>query len=343
MGRRNRTYWMLFLILLLVISMALGTSIGPVDIPLMDVLRIMLSGLPGLEGVSSGLPESSRTIVLDIRLPVVLMALFVGAGLSSSGAAMQGLFRNPLVDPFIIGISAGGAFGWVAGSLMTDGMTGQGAVILRAFIAFAGAVGAVFAAYLISRSGGRIPLANLLLAGIAVSAFLTSATQLLIYLLIDDPATLIFSLMGSCANSRWSELLIVAPVVVFGSLGLTVLGRDLNALSSGEEEAKNLGVDVERKKTLLICLAAAVSAVSVPFCGMIGFVGLIIPHIVRRVSGPDHRFLVPASALLGASFLIFSDLLSRTLIEVVIPLGIITGLAGGLFFIYLLVARRRSA
>jgi iron complex transport system permease protein len=289
---------------------------------------------------SGDIPSYRKTIILTVRLPIVLMALFTGIGLSSSGASMQGLFKNPLVDPFIIGISAGGAFGWVMGGLLTVDASGFLVRPVRILLCLSFSLGTVLFAYGISRSGNRVPVANLLLAGIAASSVLTSATYLLIYFYVENPAELIFSLMGTCGNSKWSELTWVAPTVVVGSIFLWVMSRDLNAFSAGEEGAMHLGVDVERSKAMILLSASVIAAISVPFCGIIGFVGLIIPHAVRRFIGPDHRLLVPMSALAGGGFLILSDAFSRSVSDVVIPLGIVTGLVGGAFFLYLLIARR---
>jgi iron complex transport system permease protein len=328
------------MIILLVIAVVIGVSIGPVRIPLMDVVKVILGSVPGFSFISKDVSSKYVTIVLDLRFPIVTMALFVGAGLSSSGASMQGLFKNPLVDPFIIGISAGGAFGWVLGLLVSDQSGFFDTIFLRLVLSFIFAMGTVVLAYLLARTGNSIPLTNLLLAGVALSAALTAATQLFIYLFVENPTPLIFSLMGSCSNSTWSEVAIVGPVVIVGSVLLSYFGKELNAFSIGEEGAKQLGVEVERAKIIIIGLGTLVAAISIPFCGMVGFVGLIIPHIVRRLIGPDHRFLIPGSALFGASFLIICDLFSRSLLDVTIPLGIVTGLIGGVFFLYLLRARR---
>ncbi|MBN1389057.1 MAG: iron chelate uptake ABC transporter family permease subunit [Candidatus Thermoplasmatota archaeon] len=337
---RGRPHVLAILGVVLLITVILGISVGPVSLPLMDVLKVLLSGLPGLSGLSNSVPPAHRTIVMDIRLPVVVMALLVGAGLSSSGAAMQGLFKNPLVDPFIIGISAGGAFGWVLGLLAGERVAFVDSDIVRAFLSFSFGIGTVTAAYLLSRTGSTIPLTNLLLAGVALSASMTAATQLAVYLFIDNPTPIIFSLMGSCANSRWSEIAVVAPVVIIGVLILSFFGRELNAFSTGEDNARYLGIEVERMKVIILAVGTLVAAIGIPFCGMIGFVGLMVPHIVRRLIGPDHRYLLPASALFGGAFLVLCDLFSRTVLDVAIPLGIVTGLIGGGFFIYLLKARR---
>ncbi len=334
--------------LVLAVIALIGVSLGTTDIPMATVLKILLSRIPFLGFLADDIPATWITIIIDIRLPVVLMAMLVGAGLASSGATMQGLFRNPLVDPFIIGISAGGAFGAILGNVITTQM-GMNLLLARVVVislSFFCSVVTVFLAYIISKTGNRISITNMLLAGIALSAFLTAATQLTTYFFIDNPKSVIFSLMGTCANSQWEELAFVAPVVLIGSAVLVFFGRDLNAFSAGEDSAKHLGVDVERSKTILLCLGALVTAISVPFCGIIAFVGLIIPHIVRLFVGPDHRILIPGSLIAGAVFLVICDTVSRNVMNwffnspVQIPVGMATALIGGLFFIYLLVARR---
>jgi iron complex transport system permease protein len=326
--------------LLLALFLA-GISLGPVRVPLTDVLRALLSALPGAEGAYDG-PDGWRTIVLRIRLPAVVMAIAVGAALSSAGSSLQGLFRNDLVDPFIIGISAGGALGWVVGSILGPGPGWAGETLPRMALCFLLSMGAVLAAYAIARRGPEVPVPNLLLAGIAISAMLTSTAQALIYLFVDNPAETIFSLMGGLGGTRWSEVALVVPVSALGVLVLALLGKELNAFGAGEEGARHMGVPLERSKVAIIGAASLLTAVTIPFCGIIGFVGLIVPHIARRFVGPDQRVLIPASALLGAGFLVACDLVARSATGIVIPLGIVTGALGGAFFIYLLASRRLS-
>ena len=341
--KRRKSFIISILVLLLLAAVVAGISVGTVNIPFPDVMRLLLARIPGLHSLDDGIPPYYGTIVMRLRLPVVAMALFVGAGLSSSGAAMQGLFKNPLVDPFIIGISAGGAFGWVIGLLIGNHIDILSGYLVRITLSFLFAMGTVTAAYMLSKTGNRIPLTNLLLAGVALSASLTAATQLAIYIFVENPTPLIFSLLGSCSNSKWSEVAMVGPVVILGTVMLSLLGRELNAFSTGEEGARHLGVEVERAKVLILGLGTLVAAITIPFCGMIGFVGLMIPHMVRRMIGADHRSLIPGSALFGASFLVICDLFSRNVLDITIPLGIVTGLIGGAFFIYLLRARRFSS
>jgi iron complex transport system permease protein len=330
------------LILLLMGALVTATLIGPVRVPLSDLIKALLSPVPGLGPIVGRPPDWVLTVVWRLRLPVAVMAMFVGAGLSVSGASLQGLFRNPLVDPFILGISAGGAFGWVVALTFSRNLEGVPVYVMRALFSFIFSLGAVILAYGVARTGGRLPLNNLLLAGIAVSATLTSVTQVIIYMFSETPSQLIFSLMGSCSNSLWEEVAVIAPVVLLGTALLVALSRDINALSFGEDDARGLGVNVERSKAAVLGLSCLVCAVSIPFCGMIGFVGLMVPHAVRRLLGPDNRTLLPASALLGGSFLVLCDLLSRSLLAIVIPLGMVTGVLGGGFFLYLLAVRRRT-
>ncbi|RLF65827.1 MAG: iron ABC transporter permease [Thermoplasmata archaeon] len=338
----NRRGIILIGVLLLATSSLLALSVGTARIPLDSIAGILISRVPFIGSLPESQPSGWETIVMDIRLPVVIMAMLAGAALSASGASLQGLFKNPLVDPFIIGISAGGAFGWVLALIVTIDSTGWWVQWFRASLSFAGAITAVTAAYLIARTGSRVPVTNLLLAGVAISASLTAATQFGIYLLVEDPRPVMISLLGTCSNSRWAAFQDMAPVVLISLPALIFLSRDLNAFSMGEEEARGVGVNVERSKFLILAVASLLAAVTVPFCGMIGFVGLMVPHMVRRFMGPDHRWLIPGSFLFGSSFLILCDMFSRSIMDRIVPLGMVTGFLGGLFFLYLIAAGRRS-
>jgi iron complex transport system permease protein len=338
MKRFSRGIFFILLAVILLISILAGLSTGTADIPVDAVFRILISGISGT-AIPASYPDGWETIVLKIRGPVVMMALLAGAALSVSGASLQGLFRNPLVDPFIIGISAGGALGWMIALVATLEETGTWVNWVRSLSSFIGAVAAVSCAYMVARTGSRIPLTNLLLAGVAISAALTAATQFSIYYFIENPRSVMISLLGTCSNSGWEEIWIVGIVGLISIPILISFSRDLNAFSMGEEDARGLGVDVERSKLVILMLASLLAAVTVPFCGMIGFVGLMVPHFVRKLSGPDHRYLIPGSAMMGASFLILCDMFSRSILDQVIPLGIVTGFLGGIFFLYLMGRR----
>ncbi|WP_455392189.1 FecCD family ABC transporter permease [[Eubacterium] cellulosolvens] len=335
---KRRLFFIVVLVILL-FSILFSIFIGPEDIPFIEILKSLLNRLPGID---LDVPYKYEEIVIDVRLPIVLMALFVGAGLGLSGASLQGLFQNPLVDPYIIGISAGGAFGYILGSILVIDLDGMLARVIIITLSFVCSMATVILAYSISRTGSKTSITHLLLAGIALSAFLTALTQIMAYFFIDNPKVIIIALLGSCANSTWTDVGITALVISPCAFILLFYGRDLNAFSAGDEGAKRLGVSVETSKFVILGLATLMASVTVPFCGIIGFVGLIVPHIVRAFIGPDHRWLLPGAFFTGGVFLVICDLFSRTIVRPFqVPVGVITGIIGGLFFLYLLSIRRR--
>ena len=285
-----------------------------------------------------GEESGSRSILWDIRMPRILLAALVGAALSTSGATMQGLFRNPLADPYIVGVSSGAALG--AAIWLVYGVSTYDQFSLP-LLAFVGAMLTVALVYQISRAGGRIQTDTLLLAGISM-AFLLSA--LTFYLLLSVEAgmeRIVFFLMGGLNFSKWYQVWILLPMVLLGIASVFFFSRDLNAMLLGEESAQQLGVNVELVKRVSLVVAALLAAVAVAFAGIIGFVGLITPHIIRLAIGPDHRFLIPSSALAGGIFLVWADTFARTITpQGEIPIGIITAFCGTPFFIYLLKRRR---
>ena len=277
-------------------------------------------------------------IFWDVRIPRVLLAALVGAALACAGTAMQAVFRNPLADPYIIGVSSGAALGAASAGLL--GLTAAVATFLPPMFAFVSALLTVFLVYFLGTVRRKVRVDTLLLSGVAVAAFLGAVVSFLIYFAKEQFHQLIFWLLGSLSLASWDVVAVVLPVVVVGTLVVFLHGRDLNALLLGEETAHNLGIDPEHLKRLMLGVAALMTAVAVAFTGIIGFVGLIVPHMMRLVLGADHRLLVPASTLFGATFLIWSDAVARTVVApTVLPVGIITALCGGPFFIYLL---RRS-
>ena len=307
------------LLLLLIVSIILSLAIGSADIPLTSVLKTL-----------AGSEQQHETIVLRIRMPRVLMGALVGAGLSVAGAVMQGLFRNPLADPYITGTSTGAALGAALAMLFLPFYG------LRPVMAFAGAMGATLLVYRISKVENRVPVTSLLLVGIAVSLFLSALLSLLMYLMREDVYGMVFWLMGGLEVDISRVYLIAIPLMI-SFIPVYIYSGDLNAILFGEETAHGLGVEVEAMKMRLLVLAALITALCVAFTGTLGFVGLIIPHITRTMVGPDHRILIPLSAIIGAIFLIWMDALSRT---AGVPVGVLTALCGAPFFIYLL--KRRS-
>lgn len=282
-------------------------------------------------------------VVSIIRLPRLLLAALVGAVLAVSGAAMQGLFRNPLADPGLIGVSSGAALGAVVVIVMGGWLpllSGPLAVPLAAAL---GGLLATIVVYRLGQSGDGTDVATLLLAGIAINAIAGAGTGLLTYFADDtELRTLTFWLMGSLAGSGWSQLAMTAPFMLVCTGALCALGRPLNAFLLGEDVAHHVGYPIEHIKVATVLLCAVAVGAAVSMTGIIGFVGLVVPHLLRLMIGADHRLLLPASALLGAAGLVAADTAARTLISPAeLPIGILTTLLGGPFFLFLLLRRRR--
>lgn len=308
---------------------------GTSGIGIGDVVAIVVHRLTGIGPVTW--PSSAETIVWELRLPRVVAGMVVGAGLACAGAVFQALLRNPLADPYIIGPAAGASLGAVAALLLpvaTVGWLGLGLVQLLAFV---GGLATVAVVFTVARARGGTPVVTLLLAGYAVSSLLSAAVAILIFNAGERLGAVISWLLGSLAGASWSRVAFAAPLIVI-SFGLLLLRwRSLNALLLGEAQASHIGVDVEREKRVLVGLAALATSAGVAISGTIGFVGLVVPHLVRLAVGPDHRLLLPASMLYGAALLVLADLGAR--MAGGIPVGVVTALIGAPFFLWLL---RRS-
>ena len=312
--------------------------VGTVNISILDVLDTLLG---------NGTSQQIGAILFDIRLPRILMAIFVGAVLASTGAVMQGLFRNPLADPSLIGVSSGASVGASLMIVSAGGFIQSGALVglsLVAVGAFVGGFTATLLVYRLATSGIGTSVTTMLLAGIAIAALAGALNSLLSYFSDNDMLRQI-SLwqMGNLSGASWLK------VGIMGSAALLLLilfpreSRALNALLLGESEARHLGIDVQRVKQRLILLTALGVGISVALAGLVGFVGLIIPHMVRLAIGPDHRWLVPASALAGATLLVIADSLARiVVIPAELPTGILTALLGAPFFVALLLQQRKD-
>ena len=327
---------------LLLVSFVVSITIGVASIPVADVFRSALIGLPWVGPRMGEVDSTFLTIVRDIRLPRAILGLLVGAALASSGAVMQGFFRNPMADPFIVGISAGAALGaTVAFVLKLDVyFAGLGAVPIAAFV---GAMGAIFLVYGLSVRGGQIPVGLLLLTGVAVSALTTAIVSLMMIMGDENPRTIMFWLMGSLSSRAWIHVWMMIPYFVVGMVISLFFARDLNILLLGEESARHLGVEVERVKRVLLIAAALLASSSVAAGGIIGFVGLIVPHVTRIIVGPDHRRLIAASALSGGALVLLADTVARIVAAPgEVPIGIITALIGCPFFLFLLARRKET-
>ncbi len=346
---QSRVYSLLGLAILLIAVIILATTVGSVPIPFATTFQVLLSQLPFVD-ISPSAPEIYgaplsleilQRIIIDIRLPRILLAGLVGAALAVAGATYQGLFRNPLADPYLLGVSSGAGLGATIAMLahFTLPWIASGTVPLFAFI---GAMGAVTVVYLIARVGKTLPVTTLILAGVALSALLSALTSYLMTIAGKELHGIVFWLLGGLYLTKWSEVWIVLPCVLAGLTVIWIHARPLNVMQLDEEQAQQLGINVEKVKLILLVAATLVTSSAICFTGLIGFVGIFVPHIVRLVWGPDHRFLLPLSTLVGAIFLILADTLARSIIPPTeIPVGIITAFCGAPFFLYLL--RKRKA
>lgn len=338
----NRTATIkLFIILsvLLPVTIVFATGFGAVGIPFEGTVRIILSKWGVIE--AKDIDEGFIAIIYHVRFPRVLVAALVGAALSVSGAVMQGMFRNPMADPGILGVSSGAGLGAVIA--VSTGLVSAGIFYLPV-LAVVGASASAFLIYRLSVRGGKIPVMNLLLSGIAVSMFLGAVTTLILsWSSSDRVKQFLFWTSGSLNDSRWEDLYISFVPILVCTLLLFMFSRDLNVLLLGEEEAHSVGLDPVRARKYLLALSSANAAFAVCICGGISFVGLIVPHIIRLIAGPDHKKLLPASALGGAVFLVACDLLSRLLSNTFsIGVGIITSMIGAPYFLYLLYRNRKE-
>jgi cobalamin transport system permease protein len=342
--RRRRVAVLIGLGLVLVAVVIAAVALGAVNVPLTTTARIILSRLPLLKRlVSVDWTSTQEAIIISVRLPRVLLALLVGMGLALAGAILQGLFRNPMADPGIIGPSQGAALGATI-AFFFGIKVGLGSLSAVPLFAFAGAFMALILVYIIARTGGRVSVSYLLLVGFALSSFLASIVSLLMVVSEDRMHNIFFWLMGGLGTGNWDMVLAVTPFILVGSVISILFARDLNLLILGEERASQLGLDAERFKWIMLAVSALVVGAAVSVSGIIGFVGLMTPHTVRLLTGPDHRYLIPGSLIGGGLFLVLADTLARTVIAPnELPVGIVTAFFGAPFFIYLLKRRRNVA
>ncbi|MEE8348506.1 MAG: iron chelate uptake ABC transporter family permease subunit [Acidobacteriota bacterium] len=280
----------------------------------------------------------SWTIIQEIRLPRVLLAIVVGVGLGGAGAVLQGVLRNPLADPFILGTSSAAAAG-----VILAGVLGFGHYSVLYFMSLGFALFSIFVVYRIAMVDGRTPIQTLILAGVIVNLFFNATVFLFFSIFFRESYTVLFYLLGTLTGGDWELIGISGTLIFFGLIITWLFSREMNILTQGEETAFHLGVNVGTTKKILFVAASAMVAAAVAVAGLIGFVGLIIPHMMRMIVGPDHRVLIPASALGGAIFLILADCLARTLVPPLeIPVGALTALIGAPYFVYLLRKRQQS-
>lgn len=325
----------------LLVTALLGLALGPASIPLDATVRILLSHLPGV-GLDADVPATWRTIVWDVRLPRVLLAGIAGATLAMSGAAYQGVFRNPLAEPYLIGVATGAALGATI-VVVSDVNLSLGGLSALPLAAFAGAIISVLLVYGVARVGNTVPATTLILAGVALSSLATALTSFLMLQNTSNTLSVFSVVLGGFNTASWTKVAWVLPYALPSAAVILAHGRLLNVLNLDEEQARALGVDVERTKVLILGAASLAAAAAVSVSGTIGFVGLIVPHAVRLIWGADNRTLLPMSIVLGAAFLISADVVARMADRPSeIPVGIITAFCGVPFFLYLL-RRARGA
>lgn len=318
-------------------ALVLGVAEGASRIAPLHVLDLLFS-----RAARSADPAGAQ-IVMALRLPRVFAAALAGASLSVAGAALQSLLQNPLADPYVLGVSAGASVG--ASLVLVTGGAMALAGLAVPLAALAGALGATILVFGLARAGGRLPGHTLLLSGVVVASVLGSLVTVLLFLAGsgDKMQQIVLWTMGGFGDAEWSRVAVLAPISVLGMIALWALGRDLNLLSFGEDPAGFLGADVETVKRLVLCVAALLTASAVAVGGVIGFVGLIVPHAVRRVTGPDNRRVIPAAFLAGAGFLVLVDAAARTIRPPIeLPVGLLTGVIGGPFFLVLLRTHRKG-
>ncbi len=341
-------YFAIFFFLVLG-TFGLVTAIGVADISFRETYGIIGSRLPLVSNYTpSDWPSGHESIILNLRLPRTLLSMMVGAALAMAGTTYQGLLRNPLADPFTIGVSSGAAVGASLFFLLGNGHVlnwGDMGFLLEALglpgLSFTGGLLALLLVYSLARVGGRVPPVTLLLAGVVVSSFLSATISLMMIMAGESMQGIYFWISGGFNLASWRHVTILLPYLILPSLLTYFFARDLNIILLGEESATYLGIPVEKVKKILLVTASLLTAACVSVSGMIGFIGLIVPHAARMVLGPDHRILLPASMLLGSITLAWMDVAARTVMSPAeIPVGIVTAFVGAPFFLILLRQKR---
>lgn len=330
---RRRPVWLLVAgFVVLAVAAASGVALGNVGVPLGDTLAILGHRLVGWPPDVTW-SQAAETIVFELRVPRVLSAMAVGTGLTMAGVVLQGLLRNPLADPYVLGTASGAALGAAIALLIPIQLALLGLGLLHV-LAFLGALAAVWLVYRLSGGGAGSSLTSVLLTGYAVGSLLAAGLAVAMYLSGANLRQIFAYLLGSFATTSWQQVTVALPIIFSGGLLMMLRARSLDALLLGEETAQHLGLDVRRERGILLALASLVTAASVALAGLIGFVGLVVPHVLRLIVGPKARYILPLSAVFGAAFLVLADLAARIPGE--LPVGIVTAVVGAPFFLALL-------
>jgi iron complex transport system permease protein len=320
-------------------AIVISTGMGYIQLPAVDVVKILMAKLSGQKSLIEGMDKVFPVVVFDVRLPRILSAAIVGAGLAISGVVFQGILLNPLADPYTLGVSAGAAFGASLAILLNIGFMGTASVPLFAFV---GAVGTLLFVMYLSASSGGVSSTNLILSGIIVAAILSAGISFLKYIADEQVSVIIFWLMGSFGSKTWADVGLAFLFVGCGFLIFMFFARDLNLMSLGDRTASSLGVDTKRVTLALLVTASLIAAICVSVSGIIGFVGLLVPHMMRLLTGPDNRRLIPISLLAGAILLLAADTITRAVLPSEIPIGVLTALIGGPFFCYIFRKQQKT-
>lgn len=338
-SRKSFVLWATFLAVGVVVMIVLAAGMGYIHIRPVEVLHVLLARLSGDPGHLDDMNAIFPYVIMDVRLPRILCAVLVGAGLAAAGVVYQGILLNPLADPYTLGVSSGAAFGASLALLLGIALLGQFSVPL---FAFAGALLTLGIVLSLSSFDGQMSANTLILAGVIVGAILAAAISFIKYMADEQVAVIVFWLMGSLASRSWLDVAVTFGAALFGVSVAVYYGRDLNILSLGSRGAASLGVETVRVRRVLLVSASLVAAVCVSVSGIIGFIGLVVPHLMRFLVGPDNRRLVIVSALAGAILLLAADTVTRALLPREVPVGVLTALLGGPFFCYIFRRRRKG-
>lgn len=335
MKKINRKWAVVLSVVLCLVMMYVCAITGIASISFKDANRILLHEILHLDINMEGISSGSIAIIKNVRLPRVVLGFIAGASLAVCGSGFQGIFKNPMADPFVLGVSSGAALGASIGIVLhfDSGFLGMSGTTLLAFVGAFLTIGLV---YNISRVGKKVPVSTLLLSGIAVSQTLSAGISVMMVMNRQSMDQIMFWTMGSLNGKGWNQIVMILPYVIVGILLLLTSCRELDIMLTGEDTAIQLGVNVEFLKKKVLFASSIITAAVISVTGIIGFVGLVVPHVVRMIAGPKHRTLMPLSLLFGGTFLIICDTLARSVAAWEIPVGVITSLCGGPFFIYLL-------
>ncbi|MCF8056194.1 MAG: iron ABC transporter permease [Desulfocapsa sp.] len=327
--RRKYTFYLLGLAITTCAAIIISSGMGYMQIPVTEIVQVLFASITGNGDLLEGVDKAIPLVVMDVRLPRILTAALVGGGLAMSGVVYQGILLNPLADPYTLGVSSGAAFG-ASLALLAN-------IVFSTFVsvplfAFAGAVATLFIVLHLSSFQGQVSANTLILSGVIVGAILAAGISFIQYLADEQVAVIIFWLMGSFASRTWGDVAIITVAVVLGLLITLYYGRDLNIMSLGGRSADSLGVETARTRKILLVTASMVTAICVAVSGIIGFVGLIVPHLMRFLVGPDNRKLLPVSLFAGATLLLMADTVTRAVLPSEVPIGVLTALIGGPFF-----------